>query len=265
MVAKLLCQNGNSLCCAESVKTLDNVELPETGRGLWWSRALARDNSIYYMPFNARRIMRLNPDNDSLSGVGNDLGEGEAKYRGTVVGNDDCVFGIPFIATHIIKFDPSNPASTKGEYAEIGCKCGNGVLGGDGYIYAANRSGQVLQIDTTSNNCTWIGDPIYSSGHGWGGVTLLLELISVFIGLHTMPIVYSSLIPRHNNHHRSWGMTMTWVKQGDLLGSLPIGSLPSGLVELWQLMGQSTVSHPIPLESLPLTQSKNSPRPCRPK
>ena len=37
------------------------------------------------------------------------------------------------------------------------------------------------------------------------GVTLLLELISVFIGLHIMPIVYSSLIPRHNNCHHSWG------------------------------------------------------------
>ena len=35
-----------------------------------------------------------------------------------------------------------------------------------------NRVGQVLQIDTTSNNYTWIGDPIYSGngrpGVGWG-------------------------------------------------------------------------------------------------
>ena len=42
------------------------------------------------------------------------------------------------------------------------------------------------------------------------GVTLSLELISVFIGLLLVPIVYSSLIPRHNNYHRSWGMT--WVE-----------------------------------------------------
>jgi hypothetical protein len=31
-----------------------------------------------------------------------------------------------------------------------------------------NDSGQVLQIDTTSNNYTWIGDPIYSGSGGWG-------------------------------------------------------------------------------------------------
>ena len=50
------------------METLDDVELPETGRYLWESGALATDNNIYYMP------ARLNPDNDSLSSVGDDLG-----------------------------------------------------------------------------------------------------------------------------------------------------------------------------------------------
>jgi hypothetical protein len=153
-----------------TVETLDNVRLPETGDHLWESGALAPDNSIYYMPANARRIMRLNPDNDSLSSVGDDLGIGYGKYRGTVVGNDDCVYGIPYFAPYIVKFDPANPdtTSTVGEEAGERFKCVNGVLGGDGYIYAANESGQVLQIDTTNGNYTWIGDRIYSRGWGWG-------------------------------------------------------------------------------------------------
>jgi hypothetical protein len=47
--------------------------------------------------------------------------------------------------------------------------CETGVLAGDGYIYAVNDSGQVLKVDTTINNYTWIGDPIYSgNGAGWG-------------------------------------------------------------------------------------------------
>jgi len=47
--------------------------------------------------------------------------------------------------------------------------CWNGVLGGDGYIYAANGAGQVLQIDTTNGNYIWIGDPIYQGNRrGWG-------------------------------------------------------------------------------------------------
>jgi hypothetical protein len=155
-----------------TVETLDNVRLPERGRGLWKSGALAPDNSIYYMPYNARRIMRLNPDNDTLSSVGNDLGEERWKYRGTVVGNDNCVYGIPYYATRIVKFDLTNPdtTSTVGEEAEDLFMCGNGVLAaGDGYIYAANRFGQVLQIDTTNGNYTWIKDNSrYGCEAGWG-------------------------------------------------------------------------------------------------
>jgi streptogramin lyase len=151
-----------------TVETLDDVELPETGGRLWASGALASDNSIYYMPFDARRIMKLNPANDSLSSVGDDLGKGEDKYMGTVVGNNDCVYGIPRRATRIIKFDPTNPdtISTVGEKAGKWFMCRNGVLGCDGYIYAANRYGQVLQVDTTSNNYTWIKNPLCSGS--WG-------------------------------------------------------------------------------------------------
>jgi hypothetical protein len=152
-----------------TVETLDNVRLPETGELLWESGALAADNSIYYMPYCARRIMRLNPDNDSLSSVGDDL-VGGLKYSGTVVGKDDHVYGIPEEDTCIVKFDLTNPDTTSfvGEEAEEQFMCGNGVLAGDGYIYAVNHAGQVLQIDTTNNNFTWIGDRIHPGGTGWG-------------------------------------------------------------------------------------------------
>ena len=158
-----------------TVETLYDVELPaETGTYLWSSGALAADNSIYYMPNHARRIMKLNPDNDSLSSVGGDLGgEGTWKYIGTVIGNDDYVYGTPYGATHIVKFDPANPDTTSllGDEAEEEFMCDKGVLGGDGNIYAANAAGQVLKIDAgvrMNSDHTWIGDPIYSgNGVGW--------------------------------------------------------------------------------------------------
>jgi len=152
-----------------TVETLDDMEMPETGSGLWSSGALAQEKSIYYMSFNARRIMILNPDNDSLSSVGGDLGRGW-KYSGTVVGNDDWLYGIPYDVPRVIKFDPTNPdtTSTVGEEADKKFYCDNGILAGDGYIYAANRGGQVLKVNTVNNNYTWIGDRIYSgNGMGW--------------------------------------------------------------------------------------------------
>ena len=160
-----------------TVETLDNLELPELPEFcyMWASGALASDNFIYYMPRTARRIMRLNPDNDSLSSVGDDLEGGEFKYLGTVVGNDDCVYGIPYNAKRIIKFDPTNPDTTctVGEESEEQFKYHNGVLASDGYIYAVKESGKVLlQIDSPRSRytTTWIGDRInVGNGRaGWG-------------------------------------------------------------------------------------------------
>ena len=74
------------------------------------------------------------------------------------------MYGIPYAAKSIVKIDPTKPATTStiGEEAEKVFLCDNGVLGGGGYIYAANMYGQVLQIDTTSNKYDWIGVRIYS-------------------------------------------------------------------------------------------------------
>jgi hypothetical protein len=171
-------------------------------------------NNIYYMPLNARRILRLNPDNDSLSSVGGDL-EGRRwwKYKETVVGNDDCVYGIPYAATRIVKYNPVDPytTSTVREEAEEGFYCGNGVLVGDGDIYAVNGAGQVLQIDTPRNTTPGLCIEESIQEDFFGGVTLLLELISAYVGHQLLPCAYSNLIPRHKNYHRSW--EMTWVRK----------------------------------------------------
>ena len=61
---------------------------------------------LHALHYNAHQIMRLNPNNDSLFSVWDDLGEEGGKYRGTVVGNDDRVYGIPYHATCIISSHP---------------------------------------------------------------------------------------------------------------------------------------------------------------
>ena len=75
---------------------LDGNLLPEPGGFLWESCAAALDGCIYFMPSLANRIMKLDPNNnDVMTSVGDDLGDGLCKYIGTVVGIDGCVYGIP--------------------------------------------------------------------------------------------------------------------------------------------------------------------------
>ena len=51
--------------------------LPERGDNMLTSCAVAIDGCIYFMPYNARRIIKLDlNNNDAISVVGDDLGYG---------------------------------------------------------------------------------------------------------------------------------------------------------------------------------------------
>ena len=66
----------------------DRNLLPERGNAMWRSCAAALDGCIYFMPCKARRLMKLDPNNnDAMSSIGDELGH-EIKYSGTVLGID---------------------------------------------------------------------------------------------------------------------------------------------------------------------------------
>ena len=83
-------------------------------------------------PSNARRIMKLDPNNnDVISSVGDDLGDGCFRYSRTVVSIDGCVYGIPGRSKRILKYDPNNDTNSfVGEEADKYFRCNrDGVLG----------------------------------------------------------------------------------------------------------------------------------------
>ena len=93
----------------DTVTELDVNLLPERGEDMWMSCAAALDGYIYFMPANARRIMKIDPNNnDAMSSIGDDLGRGQYKCVDTVVGIDGCVYGIPDWSNCILKYDPIN-------------------------------------------------------------------------------------------------------------------------------------------------------------
>ena len=130
----------------DTVTELDVNLLPEPGDEMWESCAVALDGCVYFMPKMAVRIMKLDPNNnDTMVSVGDDLGVGDSinVYISTVVGIDGCVYGIPSDFNHIVKYNPTKGSTSfvRGEADENLEFRGNGILGRDGCIYAANCNG----------------------------------------------------------------------------------------------------------------------------
>ena len=173
----------------DNVTELDVNLLPERGGCMWSSCAAALDGCIYFMPDCASCIMKLDPNNnDAMSSVGDDLGDGEFKFNGTVVGIDGCVYGMPSPqfefpdeATRILKYDPSsNITSFFGDVAHDNIDCvSGGVLARDGCIYVLDKD-RVLKIETkmTNNSHCFVGSIIQSDhnyGDGWGDAILGID------------------------------------------------------------------------------------------
>ena len=150
---------------ADTATELNVNLLPQQGYNMWEPCAIALDGCIYFMPHSARRIMKIDPNNnDTISSVGDELGQ----YIGTVVGIDGCVYGIPRDSKRIIKYDPINDiTSSVGEKAKQYFMCTGGALGRDGCIYAITWGGRVLKIDTANNVHCFVGNGVESDHHGW--------------------------------------------------------------------------------------------------
>ena len=132
---------------------------------LWKGGVLAGDGCIYYMPLKASHILKLDTnDGDKLSLVGKDLGRGLRKYIEAILGDNDCIYGIPESGCHnIIKFDPKDhQIHNVGGPLNRDEKFLGGVKAADGNIYIANHFGQMIQIDTVENKLTVIGEKINS-------------------------------------------------------------------------------------------------------
>ena len=140
---------------------------------LWWSGALAQDGCIYFMPFNARCILKFNPENESAVSVEEDLGE---KFCGMVRGNDGYLYGIPYGSNRIVRFNPiDQTTSTVGEAINKVFLCKDGVLGRDGFIYGVDdHDGRVLKIDVVNNSYSFVGDGILNLNClcEWGAAAL---------------------------------------------------------------------------------------------
>ncbi len=152
----------------ESVKLLDKEILDD-----YLSCAVAGDGNIYFMPYGASKILRLDIKDESLSLVGNELVDEKSHYGSTVASKSGReLYGLPTSGNYIIKYDLSNPDTTVliGNDDLDDISCFNGVLGPDeSTIYSVALDGRILKIDTQNDSYEIIGDKIFENGW-WGAV-----------------------------------------------------------------------------------------------
>ena len=162
--------------------TLLGVELPgiEIESDNWKSGALAIDGCIYFMPCCAQRVLKLDPEDDTVSLVGEDIGDlNFDKFETTIAANDGWLYGIPGHFSCIVRFNPlTKSTSVVGEGDLLSFKClgcfGGGVVGRDGNIYAFNYNEyRVLKIDTKNSCWSYVGNAVEKIEEGeqvfqWG-------------------------------------------------------------------------------------------------
>jgi hypothetical protein len=75
------------------------------GDDKWSAFVDGGDGFFYGIPCDARRVVKFDPLDKSLTEIGPDLGEGEFKWMCGVLANNRCIYCAPYDAQHILKID----------------------------------------------------------------------------------------------------------------------------------------------------------------
>ena len=107
----------------------------------------------------------------SVGRVGDQL-PGDGKWRGGVLAADGNIYGIPYNATQVLRFDPrTQQATLVGDELPGGYKWRGGVLAADGNIYGIPcNATQVLRFDPRTQQATLVGAELPGGAKWYGGV-----------------------------------------------------------------------------------------------
>jgi hypothetical protein len=107
-----------------------------------WSSFVDGKNGFFYgIPYNAaRRVVKFNPLDKSLTEIGPDLGWGEYKWSCGVRANTGSIYCAPYCADHILKIDTTIQGTVETLYdvelPETGDMLwASGALATDNFIY----------------------------------------------------------------------------------------------------------------------------------
>jgi hypothetical protein len=91
-----------------SLTTLIDIDDEIQGRVKWLDFVDGEDGFFYGIPYNARRVVKFNPLDKSMTEIGPDLGRGGAKWKCGVRANTGSIYCAPFNARYILKINTND-------------------------------------------------------------------------------------------------------------------------------------------------------------
>lgn len=117
----------------------------------------------------------------------------ECKWWSAVCGSQGCIYGIPYNARRIVKYNPVTEVKTSigPDFGDDECKWIGAVMDDKGCIYCAPFSCDViLKIDTTNDTVSTIESPLFNPGtYKWSVGSLALDGNIYFMPCHANRIM----------------------------------------------------------------------------
>ena len=159
------------------------------------------DDCIYGIPFNARRVVKINPADKSLKEIGPDLGADGMRWICGVMAGNGSIYCIPYYSGKILKIDTVNETVTllDTELPERGmARWISGALAHDGCIYFMPQDARrILKFNPEDESAVSVGEDLGGQRYKYSGTVRGND--GYLCGIP----FYSNLIVRYNPADRS--------------------------------------------------------------
>jgi hypothetical protein len=139
------------------------------GYDKWSSFVDGGDGFLYGIPYNARRVVKFDPLDKSMTEIGPDFGEGGAKWMCGVLANNSSIYCAPYLANHILKIninDGTVETLDNVELPETGDYLWEtGALATDNNIYyMPSCARRIMRLNPDNDSLSSVGDDL---GEKW--------------------------------------------------------------------------------------------------
>jgi len=158
-----------------SLTTLIGDEIQ--GRQKWNTFVDGKNGFFYGIPCNARRVVKFNPVDKSLTEIGPDLGDGGDKWMCGVRANTGSIYCAPYNANHILKIN-TNDGTVETlddiELPETGwCLWASGALAADNNIYyMPSYARRIMRLNPDNDSLSSVRDDLGGDECKYGGTVV---------------------------------------------------------------------------------------------